>query len=78
MTLRRWWQRLLPGPAVALRSSCTPCPDDGRHPHPARPRLPDEPGLAEALDGRLVACYRDSRSSQASRELAVAAARSCG
>ncbi len=60
MTLRRWWQRLLTGqPALALEFHAIP--DEAG----TRLRLliacPGEPGLAESLDARLSACYRDSR-----------------
>jgi Replication-relaxation len=60
MTLRRWWQRLFLGqPSLCLELHTLPG-EAG-----LRIRLmvavPDEPGTADALDGRLVACYRDSR-----------------
>ena len=37
--------------------------------------LPDEPGLAEALDGRLVACYRDTRLVAGDRRARLAGSR---
>jgi len=60
MTERRWWQRLLAGqPSLALELHALPDASG------IRVRLmvacPDDPGLAAALDGRMVACYRDSR-----------------
>jgi Replication-relaxation len=60
MTLRRWWRRLLSGqPSLCLELHALPDPGG------TRIRLyiavPDEPGMAAALDGRLIACYRDSR-----------------
>ena len=60
MTLRRWWRRLLFGqPSLCLELHALPDPGG------TRIRLyiavPDEPGMAQALDGRLLACYRDSR-----------------
>ncbi len=60
MTERRWWQRLLFGqPSLSLEIHSLPDPGG------TRVRLmvafPDEPRLADALDGRLVACWRDSR-----------------
>jgi hypothetical protein len=60
MTLRRWWQRLLSGqPSLGLELHAIP--DEGGNRVRLTLACPDEPGLAEALDGRLVACYRDSR-----------------
>jgi len=60
MTLRRWWQRLLLGqPSIALELHAIP--DDGGNRVRLMLACPDEPGLADALDGRLVACYRDTR-----------------
>jgi Replication-relaxation len=60
MTLRRWWQRLLAGqPSIALELQAIA--DEGGNRVRMVLACPDEPGLAEALDGRLVACYRDTR-----------------
>ena len=60
MTLRRWWQRLLSGqPSLSLELHAIP--DDVGNRVRLMVACPDEPGLAEALDGRLVACYRDTR-----------------
>jgi hypothetical protein len=60
MTLRRWWQRLPSGqPSLALELHAIP--DDGGNRVRLMLACPDEPGLAAALDGRLVACYRDTR-----------------
>jgi hypothetical protein len=60
MVMRRWWQRLLSGqPSICLELHSLP--DTGGN----RVRLvlacPADEGLADALDGRLVACYRDTR-----------------
>jgi Replication-relaxation len=60
MTLRRWWQRLLSGqPSFALELHAFR--GDGGNRVRLMLACPDEPGLADALDGRLVACYRDTR-----------------
>jgi hypothetical protein len=61
MTLGRWWERLFLGqPSLALEFHAIL--DEGG----SRVRLmlvsPAERSLAEALDGRLVACYRDALS----------------
>jgi len=60
MTERRWWQRLLAGQS-SLALELHAMPDQGG----TRVRLmvacPDAPALPAALDGRMVACYRDSR-----------------
>jgi Replication-relaxation len=60
MMLRRWWQRLLSGqPSIALEFHAIP--DEGGNCVRLMLACPDEPWLAAALDGRLVACYRDTR-----------------
>ena len=57
IVLRRWWQRLFLGqPSVALEFHAV----EGRAGRRLRLALvcEDRPGLAEAIDGRLCACYR--------------------
>lgn len=69
MTLRRWWQRLFSGqPSLSLELHAVP--DQAGSRVRLVLALPDEAGLAEALDGRLVACYRDTRLVAGTGELA--------
>jgi Replication-relaxation len=64
IVLRRWWRRLPLGqPSICLELHALP--DAGGT--SIQVAVACEPGLVDALDGRLVACYRDSRLVPAAR-----------